>query len=209
MSQPTVPYHEIEPLLQTGDIFLAHGISKGSIIIETLEQCPWSHVAIVVRTPDNEVLLWESTSADDLEDCWFHVKKSGPQLVKLRDRIISDISGQYDSMFAIRQLEVERTPEMYDQLENFIGQVHDATFPDKLQMYWEVLEGKFGIKSSFKDFFCSKLASETYMRLGLLSESKPANSYEPKNFTSEHPLKLLKNAKLMNEIYIDPASVYV
>ncbi|EGG35438.1 hypothetical protein [Paenibacillus sp. HGF5] len=207
MNQTTVPYNEIEPKLQTGDILLAHGVAKGSLRIEALEHCPWSHVAMVVRAPNDEVLLWESTSLDNLEDTWLHIKKSGPQLVKLRDRLSTDVSNHYDTMFAIRHLHADRTPEMYELLDHFIEQVHDAVFPDKKQMYWEIIEGKFGITTSFRDFFCSKLVAETYIQLKLLSPAKAPNSYEPKDFTSKRHLRLLGNARLGDEIYIDVASI--
>jgi hypothetical protein len=208
MDRTTVRYNEIEPQLQTGDILLAHGVARGSLRIEEIEHCPWSHTAMVVRVPGyDEVLLWESTSLDNLEDSWFHVKKSGPQLVKLRDRLTTDVSSDYDSMFAIRLLQADRTPEMFDQLDRFIAQVHDAVFPGKLRMYWEIIEGKLGIASSYSDFFCSKLVAATYFQLGLLPATKAPNSYEPKDFTSQHSLPLLRNARLSDEFYIDVASV--
>ena len=202
----TVTYQEIEPKLQTGDILLAHGVAKGSQRIEELEHCPWSHVAMVVRAPDGEALLWESTSLDNLEDTWLHVKKSGPQLVKLRDRLSTVVGNHYVSIFAIRQLQADRTPEMQAMLDRFIGEVHGAVFPDKKRMYWEIIEGKFGITSSFRDFFCSKLLAETYIRLNLLSSAKAPNSYEPRDFTSKHRLSLLGDARLGDEIYLDASS---
>ncbi|MBD8497327.1 hypothetical protein [Paenibacillus arenosi] len=203
MSQQPVSYEEIEPKLQTGDIFFAHGVSGESLRVEKLEHCLWSHVAMVVRGPNDEVLLWESTSLENLEDICFHVKKSGPQLVKLRERLTTDLKGNYDSMFAIRLLDVERTHSMNEHLEAFIAQVHNASFPSTIRMYWEVLEGKLGVKSSFKDFFCSKLVAETYIQLGLLSPTKPPNSYEPRDFSAQRPLSLLKGARLSEEILID------
>ncbi|EFM10379.1 conserved hypothetical protein [Paenibacillus curdlanolyticus YK9] len=209
MSPKTVTFEELKGELQTGDIFFASGIGAGSQRIEKLEHCEWSHVAMIVRTPDDQLLLWESTSLDNLEDVRFHDQKPGPQLVRLVDRLSTDVSCKYDGKFAIRRLNVDRTPQMLEKLNSFMEQVYEATFPSHLHMYLEVLEGKLGIRTSFQDFFCSKLLAETYIQLGLLPDHPVANSYEPASFTSSHHLPLLLHATLDDEVLIDIASIPV
>ena len=209
MSPTTVTFDQLKDKLQTGDIFFASGIGAGSQRIEKLEHCEWSHVAMIVRTPDDQLLLWESSSLDNLEDVRFHDQKPGPQLVRRVDRLSTDVGCKYDGKFAIRRLNVDRTPEMLEKLNAFIGQVYDATFPSHLRMYFEVLEGKLGIQSSFKDFFCSKLLAETYIQLGLLPSHPVPNSYEPASFTSNHHLPLLLQATLDDELLLDLSSIPV
>lgn len=178
-------YNQIADRLETGDLLFCHGIVRSSLLVEKLEDCEWSHVAMVVRTDDGDNLLWESTTADNLPDVRLHVKKTGPQLVRLSDRIETDVSNDTDTAFAIRKLVVERTPALTGTLNAFIAEVHDAVFPSEARMYLEVLEGKVGIRSSFADFFCSKLVAASYMRMGLLSPDRPANDYEPKDFAAQ------------------------
>jgi hypothetical protein len=184
MGMKQVAYSQIADRLQTGDLLFCHGVVRSSLLVEKLEHCEWSHVAMIVRTEDGENLLWESTTADNLPDVRLHVKKSGPQLVRLIDRITTDVDNDTDTAFAIRKLDVERTPAMTAALNAFIAEVHDTVFPSEARMYLEVLEGKVGIRSSYKDFFCSKLVAATYMRMGLLSPDRPANDYEPKDFAA-------------------------
>lgn len=178
-------YNQIADRLETGDLLFCHGVVRSSLLVEKLEDCEWSHVAMVVRTDDGDNLLWESTTADNLQDVRLHVQKTGPQLVRLIDRIETDVSNGTDTAFAIRKLVVERTPAMTGTLNAFIAEVHDAVFPTEARMYLEVLEGKVGIRSSYADFFCSKLVAATYMRMGLLSPDRPANDYEPKDFAAQ------------------------
>jgi hypothetical protein len=139
---------------------------------------------MVVRTNDGENLIWESTTADNLQDVGLHVAKTGPQLVRLIDRVATDVSNATDTSFAVRKLEAERTPAMQAALNAFIADVHDAVFPSEERMYLEVLEGKVGIRTSYADFFCSKLVAATYIRMGLLSPDRPPNDYEPKDFAA-------------------------
>jgi hypothetical protein len=199
-----VAYKQIAGDLQTGDLLFCHGIIKSSLEVEKLEDCEWSHVAMVIRQDAHTILIWESTSADNLQDVRFHVTKSGPQLVRLIDRISTDVSNNDDTLFAIRKLNAHRTPKMIDALNAFIDEVHDAVFPSLVRMYLEVLEGKVGIKTGYQDFFCSKLVAATYIQMGLLSPDRVPNSYEPKSFTSQDELELLHGSSLGESFFITP-----
>jgi hypothetical protein len=199
-----VAYSQIADQLETGDLLFCHGIVAGSLLVEKLEHCQWSHVGMVVRTADGQNLLWESTTADQLQDVRFHVKKTGPQLVRLIDRITTDVSNHTDTSFAIRKLNARRTTEMIDALNAFIAEVHDAVFPSETKMYFEVLEGKVGIKTSYADFFCSKLVAATYIRMGLLSEERAPNDYEPKDFASTGHIRLQNGARWGEEMPVTP-----
>ncbi|TMV45116.1 hypothetical protein FE783_30110 [Paenibacillus mesophilus] len=199
-----VAYSQIADQLETGDLLFCHGIVAGSLLVEKLEHCQWSHVGMVVRTADGQNLLWESTTADQLQDVRFHVKKTGPQLVRLIDRMTTDVSNNTDTLFAIRKLNAARSPGMIDAMNAFIGEVHDAVFPSEAKMYFEVLEGKVGIKTSYADFFCSKLVAATYIRMGLLSAERVPNDYEPKDFASTGHVRLQNGASWGEEMLITP-----
>src|SRR5689334_10619354 len=78
LSMNIAAYNQIADRLETGDLLFCHGIVKSSLRVEKLEDCEWSHVAMVVRTDDGDNLIWESTTADNLQDVRLHVKKTGP-----------------------------------------------------------------------------------------------------------------------------------
>jgi len=196
MAIPSYTYEQIASELQTGDLLFCHGIVKGSERIEKLEDCEWSHVAMVVRLDAEDILIWESTSADNLQDVRFHDTAPGPQLVRLIDRISTDVSNDTDTFFGIRKLNAERTPEMLKAMSAFFEDVYDAEFPSTARMYAEVLAGKVGIKTSYKDFFCSKLLAATYAQMGLLTGDRPPNNYEPKDFTPAGNVVLTGEAAL-------------
>ncbi|MCD1260472.1 hypothetical protein B5M42_016855 [Paenibacillus athensensis] len=204
MAIPSYTYEQIAGELQTGDLLFCHGIVTGSERIEKLEDCEWSHVAMVVRLDAEEILIWESTSADNLQDVRFHDTAPGPQLVRLIDRISTDVSNDTDTLFGIRKLQVERTPAMLEAMNAFFREVYEAEFPGTARMYAEVLAGKVGIKTSYKDFFCSKLLAATYIQMGLLSEDRPPNDYEPKDFTPAGSVKLISGASLGECCFIKP-----
>lgn len=203
MGQGFIPYKDIESKLQTGDIVLFHGVLRESRWIEAFEDSQWSHVGMVVRIPQYDgPVLWESNTLVNLPDVELHKAKTGPMLVPLYDRLKTDLDNRCDVMFAVRRLNVERTPEMLQELLDFIVEVHNAQFPSEWEMVIRLMEGKLGIQADFKSFFCSELAAETYIKMGLLSPSKPSNSYEPKDFSSEGHIELLKGAGLEPEVYI-------
>lgn len=180
--------------LQTGDLFFLKGKWKESRLIEMIEKSPWSHIAMVVRLPEfQEPLLWEATPLDDLEDVIMHKHKKGPQLTLLTQRLHAM---QSISNFAFRKLETERTPEMNAALLRFIGDVHEAAFPDDRTLLSEVLEGRANVKAPYDNFFCSELVAASYIAMGLLGDERVPNSYWPVDFAEPNQPALLGQAKL-------------
>ncbi len=202
-----IPYSEIKNKLQTGDLVLFSGKYSISKLVERLEHSKWSHVAMVVRIPDiDELLLWESTALTNLPDEIYHDNKTGPKVVKLLDRLRtygSDVSPYVPPEYAIRQLEVERTPEMLSELSNLFCNLHGIPNPGEWKMILEVLEGRiFNIKSKLDNYTCSQLVAESYIAMGLLSGKRATNGYMPMDFSSDGNLKLLKGS-LTKEIFVN------
>ena len=112
LSKRPLPFSDFFKTLETGDIILMHGLYISSLIIEGIENCHWSHAAIVVLAgdvgiidlPSNTVLLWESNLAEVVEDVILKKVKDGPMLVKLEDRIIYNFDKKDDGDFAARKL---------------------------------------------------------------------------------------------------------
>lgn len=203
MKNIRVTYDDVKDRLQTGDLMLCHGIFPEAIEVEAVEGSLWSHIGMVVRLPGvEELLFWESTTTETLPDVELHRIKTGPMLVSLRKRIATDVSDQYDALFAFRVLEGKRDANIADKLQQFIEEVHGASFPSLERMAWEFLEGKLHIQSGTTTFFCSELVAETYMRLGIMDRSEPSNSYRPVDFSDRTDLPLLAGYKLSDELLL-------
>ncbi|HTZ38859.1 MAG TPA: transporter substrate-binding domain-containing protein, partial [Syntrophales bacterium] len=87
--EAAVSYDEVEFRLQTGDIVLF----KGLYLDRDQQPHPsenWTHAGLVVRIPDrDEPLLWESTPLESITDRILGFRKGGPQLVALRERLVT------------------------------------------------------------------------------------------------------------------------
>lgn len=203
MNSRRVTYDEIRGKLQTGDLLLCHGIFPEAIQVEAVEGSLWSHIGMVVKLPDvEELLFWESTTTQTLPDVELHHIKTGPMLVLLRERIATDVSDQYDALFAFRLLEGDRSAQIPDKLTQFINEVHGASFPSLERMAFELLEGKLHIQAGASSFFCSELVAETYMRLGIMDRSEPSNSYQPIDFSNKTDLPLNAGYRLSDELLL-------
>jgi hypothetical protein len=219
-------FDEISASLKTGDIFLAHGDSLISHLIEDLTWSEWSHSGMVVLADDigltglpTNILLWESTHSTDLPDivtgCYkknhqYKDHPGGTFLVSLSERIRNDIKIK-ETPVAIRHLKVERTPEMFSALKKTTDEVRAAYFPNDRQFVEDFFRGRVEKKepSSWDHIFCSELVAYTLMNMGILSrEAHVPNYYEPKSYSTENKngLLLLKGATLEPEICIDRIS---
>jgi hypothetical protein len=206
MGDRTVPYAEIRDTLMTGDIVLFHGLGWESDIIQVVALSQWTHVAMVVRSPEIDYpLIWESTPLQFIEDKAIHKKKAGARLVSLDERLAVAVEKRLYSRFAVRRLEVVRSEEMIETLIKFIsGKVHYLPFPSDWKMMLAFIRGWLLMeeKSTTYNVYCAELVAETYKQMGLLSHDLPSNSFLPKDFSSKVALTLLKDAKLGEEIFL-------
>ncbi len=216
-------FDTISASLKTGDIFLAHGDSTISHLIEDLTWSEWSHCGMVVMAEDigltglpTNILLWESTASTELPDIVTGNNKKdqkhpgGTFLVGLRDRIKDDIKIN-EIPLAIRHLKIDRTPEMLQALKETTEKVRDAYFPGGEQFVHDFWNGRKKNKKpdSYKHFFCSELVAYTLMQMGLLSKKAHVPTYyEPKSYSTENKkgIPLLQKAWLEPEICIDRLS---
>jgi hypothetical protein len=199
------PYENVRNGLKTGDLVLFHGLDLESEFIEFVEHSIWSHVGMVVRMPCLEYpLLWESTPLHYLTDPLLHQRKSGPRVVSLDDRLVVSMSKGLYNRFLVRRLEVNRSKDMFNNLANFISEVHWMTFPAEWVVIRDFLEGRFlqSVPGVRRSFYCSELVAETYMRMGLLPKTPPSNAYMPKDFAPGGHLPLHMGAKLGKDIPI-------
>ena len=210
MKIETIRYNQIMDDLKTFDIILMHGLLITSRLIELAEFNRWSHAGMVIRGKDiglkgkeNRVFLWESTDYTNLKDEIFNETKTGPMLVDLGQRIQANYDLGTDTLTAVRYLNTERTPEMYEALCNLIEEVHNTPIPSAPKLVKKVFKGRVLHKrDKHDDFFCSELLTYTLKSVGLIPEEFNSNSFEPKDYSSKGYIPLLKRSTLSKEVYI-------
>ena len=183
-------YAAIRPKLQTGDVVLFSGKGGISTGIKWFIESQWSHLGMVVRPPDFDVvLLWEASPITDIRDVETGKVHKGVRLVALSERIQS-----YEGKVSIRLLDVKRMPEMLEALSKLRWELKGRPFEtDVVELLKSAWEGPFGQnEEDLTSLFCSELVAEAYQHMGLLDTSKPSNEYTPRDFSEEGDLTLRK-----------------
>lgn len=196
--------------LDTGDIILFHGDSSFDKITDYLECSPWAHVGMIIKSQDQQTYIWESTIKSKVKDTDYNKTKGGPQLVRLKDRLINDVKEKDHSGWAIRKLRVSDSmrDSFNESLQHIIQIEHEKDIPGAIDVFVEAILGRyFHAKTDEKKVFCSELIVLTFMQMGLVSKKEIANGYVPKDFSSgSDTLKFLsKKVSLSNERYFKPA----
>ena len=185
-----VKYDTLRSKLQTGDLVLFSGKGGISTGIKWFTSSRWSHLGMVVRPLDFDVvLLWEASPITDIKDIESGKFHKGVRLVALSERIQS-----YDGEISIRRLFVEREPDMLEALNRLRSDLRKRPFEtDVIELLKSAWEGPFGRNQpDLSSLFCSELVAEAYQVMGLLSRRKPSNEYTPRDFSEKGRLKLRK-----------------
>lgn len=159
--------------LDTGDVILFHSPDMISTAIDVVTHSHFSHVGMVVKDPKLTGLplsLWQSFEPD------------GGVVVDPLPDFLRKYHHDDRGSFAIRHLQIERTPAMLQALATFMNTVKGRHFPSATGMAWHWVEGKLGINSGEKTFFCADLVADTWQHMGILDSVKPANGYAPSDF---------------------------
>jgi signal transduction histidine kinase len=201
--EAAVNYDDVAFRLQTGDIMLF----KGLYLDRDQQPHPsenWTHAGLIVKIPEQEEpLLWESTPLESITDRILGLRKGGPQIVSLRERLLT-----YETdVYAWRQLRVVRSPEMLRALYSYVYQVHRLPFPAQIEVIRRVIQTRFFLRwwprrRIYRSIFCTELIAETYMRMGLIPETPPASAYLPLDFSERKKIPFLKGASLGREILL-------
>jgi hypothetical protein len=195
---PTVRYEDLEPRLGTGDIFLFHGASRRSRVIETATESEFSHIGMVVRPQGSErALLWHTDPRAVIEDLEDHAEHGGAQLSDLTAALAVMTSPGYGDTPFVRQLIVERTPDLDAMALKAVAAEDGTPFPSRLKLLKEWMLGWLHIATSDERLDCAAVVAVTYQRMGLLPPEPPPNSYSPRDFSAQHmTLRLLRGATL-------------
>lgn len=173
-------YAEIRDSLKTGDLLLFSGKGTISDLIKHITSAKWSHIGMVVRVPEFEmVLCWESTTLSNVEDVTTGKATRGVQLVALRDRLRT-----YDGEVCARHLVEPITNGALAALGKFRSEVCGRPYEEsKLELLRSAWDGWGGANTEdLSSLFCSELVGEAYQRMGLIDESVPSNEFTPADF---------------------------
>ncbi len=188
-------YSEIRNSLQTGDIVLFSGKGRISNIIKWFTKSPWSHVGMVIRSTEwDMLLLWESTTLNKLKDIQSGVARQGVQLVPLSERIKT-----YDGEIGIRRLETNKVIR-HQPLMDFRQEVKGRSYEQsKLELIKSAYDGPLGQnEEDLSSLFCSELIAEAYQRMGFISNDISSNEYTPADFGGNIGLLDAKLGKIIN-----------
>lgn len=185
-------WSELAGNLQTGDIILFHQHGLISRLIDLFTDARFSHVGMVVRLEDKE-------GGEQLH-FWQSFEPEGGVVFNPLPGFLDQYKEKYKGKFVCRHLDVQRTPAMEQALQNFMKEVKGRPFPSIWGMMKHWLEGKLGVDSGEKSFFCSDLVADTYIKMGLLPKKPPPNFYAPKNFATSKDMKFLLDAKYSAQI---------
>jgi len=203
----TIKLDSLEKTIETGDLILFSGQWPVSREIESIENCPWSHIGMAIKDKDFDAcVLFESTELSNLEDEIHHDRIPGPKVVNLKERIINygkEVKPYHPPKFGYMRLDCYRSMEMRDKLMTFILDSHGKSNPSVIKMYLEVLEGKLlNKKDKPGHYFCSELIAATYMIMGIMNTNKPPNAYSPKDFSVIKHIPLI-DSQLINIVEIE------
>ncbi len=191
-------YADVRADLKTGDLVLFSGASFFSSVIKWAVGGRWSHVGVVVRSPQfpGRVLLWEATTLADIADVERGHAAPGVQLVPLSDRL-----ARYAGEFKLRALDKPITPDMDAALTRRRAELSGRPYEtDKLELFHAAFDGWFAQlrRERLHSLFCSELVAEAYQAMGLLPEpphGPPSNEYTPRDF-ARRSAKLLRGYAL-------------
>lgn len=107
----------------------------------------------------------------------------------------------YSVYLGRRYNRVSKHPENEIRLDiNFVsGEVRFLGFNSSEKM----IESLSATDIDKEKIYCSELVAQTYKKLGLLTQHHVSNAYAPKDFSSEGTVRLLDNAFLGQEMFID------
>lgn len=175
-------YEKVRDDLETGDIVLFSGKGLFSSIIKLVGCTKWSHVGIVIKFADLDlILVWESTSLSKVKDAIDGVCKSGVQTVLLSERIDS-----YKGDISVRHLHGTIPIGAIRNLKDLRARLKNKPYEKDLsELAGSALDfGPFDIENEdFSSVFCSELVAEALQTMKVITESLPANEFVPKDFS--------------------------
>lgn len=174
-----------------GDLVLFSGRGLVSATIRLFTRSRWSHVGMVVRGGDGELLMLEATNTAEAPDVVRGQAVRGVQVVRLAEKLAN-----YDGEVVLRRLELDGRPEGLDEAVRDIAAMwRYRGYKDfTLTLALDLLSANRRPQHVDR-VFCSELVAEVYKRLGLASRGTRSSRIVPGDFGVETPPFLI-NARL-------------
>lgn len=198
-------YERLRADLKTGDLVLFSGKGAISNVIKLFSGGKWSHIGMILRLESfgDSVLLWESTTLNDVKDIETGVRTKGVQLVPLSQRLEN-----YDGEINLRQLNKKLSDAQMNKLAECRKALSRKPYErSEAELLKAAYDGMFGDSKGedLSSLFCSELVAEAYQCMGLLDDGPkalPSNEYTPLDFSEKRAMKLKLGYSLGNEIRI-------
>jgi hypothetical protein len=198
-------------LTRTGDIWLFRGSSGADRAIQTLTNSPVNHVGMALVIDDLPPLMWHAELGRSLPDAWTGERHRGVQLHDLDDAVVTWAT-RYGQRAWLRQLDPEVGPEAENAALRTVARLDGTPFPSSTQLAARWLTGRARRRSipgrpggdgvTLESAYCAEVVAMTYQEMGLLSDRRSVNWYDPGRFWSGDDLELLGGARLGEEIEV-------
>jgi hypothetical protein len=200
--ETAISLDEAASVTRSGDIWLFTGRKLADRAIRAATNSPVNHVAMVLAIDDLPPLLWHAELGRSMTDVWTGEPQRGAQLHRLTDAADTWVN-RYGQRAYFRQLDPDVTAAMEDAALGVVQEMSGRRFPTTLGLVGHWLKGRARRAVSREDIYCAELVALTYQRMGLLSEERPVNWYDPGKFWSGDRLELAGGATLGREIAVD------
>jgi hypothetical protein len=191
-------------LTRTGDLWLFRGRSAADQAIRAVTNAPVNHVGMAVVLDDLPPLMWHAELGRSLPDLWSGTHHRGVQLHDLRSAV-EVWSHRYGQHAWLRQLEAPVTRAMEDAVLRTVARLDGTPFPSTAALAGRWFRGRVRRPAPVEYTYCAEVVAATYQAMGLLTEDRPTNYYDPGKFWSGDHLVLSGGARLGEEIRVlDP-----
>jgi hypothetical protein len=194
-----IPLEEAAARTRSGDVWLFTGRKVADRAIRAATNSPVNHVAMALAIDDLPPLLWHAELGRSAIDVWTGEPQRGAQLHQLVEAA-SVWANKYGQQAYFRQLSPDATREMENAALAVVEEYSGRRFPTTFSLAGHWLKGRFRRSITMEDIYCAELVALTFQRMGLLSEKRPPNWYDPGRFWSGDRLTLENGAELGEEI---------
>jgi len=203
---------EAVDLTRTGDVWIFRGRAPVDRVIQSVTNSPVNHVGMAVALDDLPPLMWHAELGRSLPDVWTGKHHRGVQLHEL-SAAVTVWATKYGQRAWLRQLDPPATRDMEDAVLRTIARLDGTPFPSSAQLGWRWLRGRQPrlLRSSSADggsgpqmetVYCAEVLAMTYEAMGLLPAGRNPSWYDPGRFWSGDTLRLLRGARLGQEIAV-------
>jgi hypothetical protein len=196
-------------LARTGDLWVFRGSSGADRAIRGLTNSPVNHVGMAIVVDDLPPLMWHAELGRSLLDLWSGSHQRGVQLHDLRDAVLQ-WGHRYGQRGWVRQLEGPLSREMEDAALQTVARLDGTPFPSTARLAGRWLRGRTptlpwrsgGAGAGLETAYCAEVVAVTYEEMGLLTEHRRPNWYDPGRFWSGDDLDLAAGFRLGGEISV-------